>query len=156
MRTFEIGKKIKRGVRNGYYIEIDYMFGDGDKFIKKKVGPFLKREEEQLNTFLDILDKCISAFPNGKGGFDFYEDEGKVSELKVWMHEYEPYDDEEYDEFDRLCEELSEKDKKVINRIKFNWPTEPAHDTQAEILEYKLLYYKDNVCYKVNINKMEE
>ena len=153
MRKFQIGNK-KANTKDGYYVKIKFMFGDADGYTDKRVGPFKKGEEEYLDMFLTMLDKCLKAFPNGKGGFDTYEIQGKVNELKLWNQDYEPYDEEEVEEYDKFLEsiEVTEKLQKLINRIKFKWPCTPDDfNSQAEILEYKVEYCENNTIYKVTI-----
>ena len=149
MRTFKIiGKGNKNNIKDGYYVKVDFMYGDADGYTKKSIGPFNKTEEKYLDMFLNMLDKCLKAFPNGKGGFETYEK--KVDELKLWNPNYEPYDEEEVKEYDKLIENITQDMLDIIDRINFEWPCTPDDwCCQASITDYKVVYYQNNVCYKV-------
>ena len=148
MRTFKIREAKKKNRKDGYYVQVEFMVGDADGYIKKKFGPFYDDETEYLDMFLDILDKCVCAFPKGKGGCDTYEYE--VTELKVWLIDYYPEDDEEEEEYDKLYEALSEKCKEIIERIEFEIETD-YNCEQTTILKYRVFYYKNNTCHYVEI-----
>lgn len=153
MRIFEIGKP-KPQKEDGYYVKIKFMYGDADGYTKKKIGPFKVGEERYLNAFLDMLDKCLKAFPNGMGGGDTYEQEGNVQELKLWNIDYDPWDYDE--EFELLYNNTPEEMLNFIERIKFTWPYTPNDwNEQASIEHYKVEYYSKGIVYKVNIKCKE-
>ena len=149
MKKFKIKNKITSNNKDGYYVLANFMYGDADGYTDKKIGPFKKDEEIYLSMFLDMLDKCLNAFPNGRGGFDEYED--KVEELKMWNTAYE-YEDEE-DESDYIAfTNLSKEIIEVIERIGFEWPVTPdGWSVQASIKDYKVVYIENNVTYKVDV-----
>ena len=146
MRKFKINEKPKtKKVKDGYYVKIDFMYGDADGSTTRKIGPFMKHEEAALDAFLTMLDKCLKAFPNGKGGFDQFEE--KVEELKIWNFAYEPDKNE-------TLPEIPDEIKSVIERLQFEWPLEPGDwGTQADIIEYSVKYYDDGKCYNVDISE---
>ncbi len=153
MKVFKIGKPKKRKIKDGYYVKIDFMHGDADGDARVTAGPFYKDEEPILDIFITMLDKCLKAFPHGKGGFDTYEDEGGVDELKLWNIAYEPFDDEEGVSYDKLEATLSDEVKTVIDRIRFDWPTDPGYGCQAQIMSYVIEYYENNICHNVLVGE---
>lgn len=136
-----IKEPIKRKtIKEGYYVDIDFMYGDADGYVKKTYGPFSEKEKEYLIHFLNTLEQCLNAFPRGRGGFDMYHD--KVEELKIW--------DCSYDEDCSI--DIDDDFFNIVERIGFEWELCPDDwGCQASIRSYNVKFFNtlDNQYYKV-------
>lgn len=117
----------EKNIEEGFYVHIDFMYGDADGFVTRTYGPFYKNEDKYLLEFLSMLDKCLEAYPNGRGGYDNYED--VVKSLEIWT--------------DCNCsDEIDNKFKEVIDRIDFRWETCPdGYGCQASIESYEVKFF---------------
>lgn len=69
----------------GVYVDIDWMYGDADGDITRTIGPFddtEARERRLLLEFLNILEGMLDLYPDGKGGWDGYEN---VPGYETWF-----------------------------------------------------------------------
>lgn len=109
----------------GYYVNIDYMYGDADEYNDQMVGCFTEDDKAYLLDFINILDRCLEAFPDGRRGNDNYEDH--IPELKIWLGN-EKTDDP------KLAD--------CIDRIAFEWEIDPdGWGDEATIEGYAITYY---------------
>lgn len=58
----------------GFYVRLDYMYGDADGSNSVIAGPFPEDKKHLYLEFLNLLDTMKSWYPHGKGGYDGYED----------------------------------------------------------------------------------
>lgn len=134
-----IKEAIGKNVKEGFYVYIDYMYGDADGFVTRTYGPFYKNEEKYLLKFLSTLDECLEAYPNGRGGFENYED--VVESLKDWdSYNYNGDGDNEMEE--------------LVDRIDFRWETCPdGYGCQASIEGYEVKFFDstDKQYHRVEI-----
>lgn len=126
IRTSNSIKKIE-----GFYVYINFIYGNTDSYCTRSFGPFFEYEKEYLMEFLNMLDKCLAAYPNGR---DYYTD--KIPEVKIW---------------EGWIDGLSDK-KNIISRISFSWEKCPNElDTDALIKSYCFKFYnkKENLYHEV-------
>lgn len=96
----------------------------------KTVGPFYPNQKEYLIQFLNMLESCLNAYPNGRGGDDDYED--VVETLKIWNLAYEEDD----------IPNIDKKLEKVVEQINFDWEYDIVYDEgEADIRDYNVTYY---------------
>lgn len=77
----------------GYYAALHYMYGDADGYNDVVAGPFPYGQKHLFIEFLNVLEGMLSAYPEGKGGFDGY---GHVPNYAKWFNE-EDEDEEDED-----------------------------------------------------------
>ena len=121
----------------GFYVDIDYMYGDADGYNTVTVGCFKQGEEAYLSEFLIMLNKCLEAYPYGLSSDEIYED--AVPELSLWLRDREVDD-----------KHLAE----CIGRIGFEMEYEPGDwGGEASIEGYNVRYYnkKDERFYNVEV-----
>lgn len=58
----------------GFYADLKYMYGDANGYNTVTAGPFPMDKKHLYLEFLNILEAMLARFPEGKGGFDDYED----------------------------------------------------------------------------------
>lgn len=147
IKDIKITKPIaNKKIKEGFYVTVEFMYGDADGYKKETYGPFTQKEKQYLINFLNMLEKCLAAYPNGRGGFDDYH--SKVKELKLW--------DMNGDCDDDAYEKLSQEERDVIERIGFEWEYCPdGYGCQASIEDYEVKYYNslDRVYCKVKLEK---
>ena len=126
----------KEKIEEGFYVDIEYMYGDADGYKTKTFGPFHLNQKKYLMHFLNMLESCLNAYPNGRSGFDDYED--IVEDIKIWDVDYERYDDLKIDK----------NFKQVIQQIGFDIERVPCGlDMEASIIAYSVKYYDQNDGY---------
>ena len=118
-------KKEEPQMEEGFYVEIEFMYGDADGYTNRTVGPFYPNQKEYLIQFLNMLESCLNAYPNGRGGDDDYED--VVETLKIWNLAYEEDDILNID--------------KELEQIEFYWEYDICGYGEAAIKNYKVTYY---------------
>jgi hypothetical protein len=147
------GKSKKKQIEEGYYVKIEYMHGDADGYAKRTWGPFYKGEEDALLRFINMLEKALDAYPNGRGGCDDYV--SKVPELKEWLEGYEESVKKECKDCKNNC-----KPCKIPEiRIGFEWETTPdGWYSDATIEGYSVKYYdcSDNSYHNVKLTKSKK
>ena len=112
------GKTKKKQIEEGYYVKIEYMYGDADGYAKRTWGPFYKGEEDALLRFVNMLEKTLNAYPHGRGGCDDYVD--KVPELRNWLE----YENDEY-----RCKDCNYNFKKcTVPEIRIGFKREKTPD----------------------------
>lgn len=76
----------------GFYVRLDYMYGDADGSNSVIAGPFPEDKKHLYLEFLNLLDTMKSWYPHGKGGYDGYED---VPGYAEWFgdDDFDPEDD---------------------------------------------------------------
>ena len=129
----------EKTIEEGFYVYIDFMYGDADGFVTRTYGPFYKNEDKYLLEFLLMLDECLEAYPNGRGGYDNYED--VVKSLEIWTDCNYP-------------DKIDDKFKEVIDRIDFRWETCPdGYGCQASIEGYEVKFFNstDKQYHEVEI-----
>lgn len=120
-----ITKPRKNNQKDGFYVNIDYMYGDADGEVTRTVGPFNNTDIAYLIQFVNVLEKCLKAYPNGRSGSDTYED--KVPELKLWNLCYDN------DDTPTCTKELED----FIETLSFEWENDPDDmGTEATIVNY--------------------
>lgn len=122
-------KKEEPQIEEGFYVDIEFMYGDADGYTNRTVGPFYPNQKEYLIQFLNMLEDCLNAYPNGRGGEDDYED--VVEELKIWDLAYEEDD----------TPDIDENLEKVVEQIGFEWEYDICGFGEAEIMSYNVTYY---------------
>lgn len=122
-------KKEEPQIKEGFYVEIEFMYGDADGWKNKTVGPFYPNQKEYLIQFLNMLESCLNAYPNGRGGDDDYED--VVETLKIWNFAYEEDD----------IPNIDKKLEKVVKQINFDWEYDICGYGEADIRDYNVTYY---------------
>lgn len=146
IKDVKITKPIaKERIKEGFYITVNFMYGDADGWHDETYGPFVEKEKKHLIDFLNMLEKCLEAFPHGKGGYEEYHTE--VPELNIWDCEHWNNDIEA---------KLSDEQKSIIERIGFEWEYCPdGYGCQASIEGYEVKYYNslDRVWCKVKLEK---
>ena len=138
------GKEKIKKQKEGYYVKIEFMYGDADGGTKKEFGPFYPEQKKYLLHFLNMLEDCLNAYPNGKGGFDEYEE--VVEELKVWNLLYEEDD----------VPNISDEFEKVVKQIRFEWICDPnGFYNESTIVDYKVRYFnkQDQQFHNVELIK---
>lgn len=118
--------------KDGFYVNIDYMYGDADGEVTRTIGPFANTDTEKsyLIQFVNMLEKCLKAYPHGRGGFDTYED--KVPELKLWNIYYDN------DDKPTCPKDLED----FIENLNFEWEDEPDDmGGEATITSYNVVYW---------------
>ena len=83
----------------GFYIDIEYMYGDADGDAVRTVGPFPIAQKRLLLQLLNVLDQMASLYPRGKGGYDGYE---SIPYYDEWFDEDERGDSEDDDFRDKI------------------------------------------------------
>lgn len=81
-----IKNKINEPIKDGFYIEVTFMFGDADGYQTEEMGPFSKKELPLLYDALETIQRCIDAYPNGRRGGDTYN---HVEGFNKWFNDYE-------------------------------------------------------------------
>lgn len=122
-------KKEEPQIEEGFYVDIEFMYGDADGYTNRTVGPFYPNQKEYLIQFLNMLEDCLNAYPNGRGGEDDYED--VVEELKIWNITYEEDD----------TPDIDENLEKVVEQIGFEWEYDIYEFDETEITSYNVTYY---------------
>lgn len=122
-------KKEEQQLEEGFYVDIEFMYGDADGYTNRTVGPFYPNQKEYLIQFLNMLEACLNAYPNGRGGDDEYEDVVEI--LKIWNFAYEE------DDVPNIDKEL----EKVVEQIKFYWEYDICGYGEATIENYNVTYY---------------
>lgn len=92
-----IRDKVEPLFRDKYVVCVEFMFGDADGFEELFV-PFEWRQEELMIEFLQFLQRCSAAYPNGKRGYDDYchvDGYDKWVDTEIGL-EYWPLQDCEY------------------------------------------------------------
>lgn len=106
------------------------MYGDADGKVTRTVGPFNNTDIAYLIQFVNVLEKCLKAYPNGRSGSDTYED--KVPELKLWNLCYDN------DDTPTCTKELED----FIETLSFEWENDPDDmGTEATIINYNVIYW---------------
>ena len=120
-------KRKEEKMEEGYYICIEY------DYTTETVGPFYPNQKNYFIQFLNMLEDCLNAYPNGRGGYDDYEE--VVEELKIWNMIYED------DDIPKIDKDL----KKVVRQISFEWPLDPScNGTESDIIDFTVQYYDKN------------
>lgn len=138
--------KIKGTITNdrntGYYVKIHYMYGDADGYKDIEYGPFTEDKVVYLLAFVNMLEECLSAYPNGRGGCDNYED--KVKGFAVWSL-MDDIEDTEKCNYTIDGHKLTEDDINEIENIGFDVEYFPGwDDIEASIEYYTVEYYDSN------------
>lgn len=150
-KSLQLGDIISTNKEAGYYIKVNYMYGDADGYTTDEVGPFFKNEEKYVLAFVNMLQKCMDAYPDGRSGVDEYRD--KVAEIDVWTENLE-FDTECPIHYTLNGEELKEEDYAIIKRIGFELEHCPdGWGTEATIISYSVTYFDadTNILYEVNL-----
>ena len=77
----------------GFYVTMEYMYGDADGYNTVVAGPFPDEKKHLLIEFLNVLEDMAHRYPHGKGGFDGYEDVpnyNKWFDVETMAEECEP------------------------------------------------------------------
>ena len=119
----------KEKIEEGFYVDIEYMYGDADGYKTKTFGPFHLNQKKYLMHFLNMLESCLNAYPNGRGADDDYED--VVETLKIWNLAYEEDD----------IPDIDENLENVVEQIGFEWEYDIYGFGEAEITSYNVTYY---------------
>jgi len=142
-----IREEIKNNKQSGYYVTVDYMYGDADGYNAVEYGPFKKGQEKYLAAFANMLEECVEAYPNGRGGDDNYENE--VPAFAVWamLNDYKKYN------YTIDGDKLTKEDIGIIENVGFEVETTPdGWGTQATICSYKAIYYDADTKKKFNVS----
>lgn len=103
VKEVKITNPMEKEIKNGYYITVNFMYGDADGFVDREIGPFTEDEMDLLYDAIETLERCVHAYPNGRCGDDTYDhikgfskwfgfeydDEDEIPEQAIEM-EYEP------------------------------------------------------------------
>lgn len=74
VKDISITEKVKEKIKNGYYIEVEFMFGDADGYTTKEMGPFSEEEKMELIDAVETIQRCIDEYADtGRGGLDDYD-----------------------------------------------------------------------------------
>lgn len=73
--------------RHGFYFKLEYMYGDANGHADRIIGPFPAERKDLVLEFANVCQGMLDAYPEGKGGFEGYEDVPK----------YEAYFNEDFD-----------------------------------------------------------
>ena len=122
-----IKNRVNEPVKNGFYIEITFMFGDADGYQTEEMGPFSNEELPLLCDALDTINRCMIAYPNGRGGGDTYN---HVDGFEKW--------------FDTDNEDAP---KQAIDMVY----TPDGWGDQAEFEYYHVFYYDNGQKYDCEI-----
>ena len=77
----------------GFYVDLNYMYGDADGYNTVTAGPFPEDRKDLLVEFLNVLEGMLAEYPHGKGGFDGYENVPNYSKFFETEDGYETEDE---------------------------------------------------------------
>lgn len=63
----------------GFYVDMEYMYGDADGYATRTVGPFPADRHDLILEFLNVCQGMLDLYPHGKGGWDGYASVPKYS-----------------------------------------------------------------------------
>ena len=116
------------------------MYGDADGYGSEII--FIDKDNSFLERFINFLDDCEKAYPNGRFGYDDYNSDVVPD---YWLFS------EDYDK------ELTEEEEKLRKSVNFylNWHIDPSGDGIMSTFEgYKITFFDDHgVEHKVIIKK---
>lgn len=131
----------KQQYKDCYVVECEAMYGDADGYDTLTFGGFYRHQVEILKDLVVVCERMKNAYPNGKGGKDYY-DESTVEGYNRWFNQ-DNLSQEEYDA-------LPEKQKWMADY----WLNDPTgfDDTEAKFEDYNIYYYDaDGVKYNVEV-----
>jgi hypothetical protein len=119
MKTIKLGKIIKPIKRKDVYkFEVKFMYGDADGYGSEII--YVEKNNPYLERFIDFLDNCEKAYPNGRGGYDDYNDK-VVKDWWLFAMDYWNGDESE--------EERKEKERESEEcGIFLRWHMDPCGD----------------------------
>ena len=143
---------ISQELKNGYYITIRFMYGDADGYAFREMGPFSKDEKHLLFDAIETIERCVYAYPRGKGGDDGYE---HIPGWAKWFGDEDYYDDEDWGDYeDEDEEEDCEEEKESLCQPPQAIPMEYTHDgwhSPATFKDYEVKYYENGQPYECNV-----
>ena len=70
-------------IKEGYYIEVTFMFGDADGYTTNEIGPFSDFEKDEMLDALATIQRCIDEYSDsGRCGYDEYN---HIEGFKKWF-----------------------------------------------------------------------
>ena len=64
--------KSKKNPTNMFKVYIEFMYGDADGYGHEEL--LIKKDNPYLERFLIFLDDCIKLYPEGKGGYEGFDE----------------------------------------------------------------------------------
>lgn len=127
VKNIKIGKTVKK--ENGYYIKLTFMYGVGDGYVVRKIGPFKENQKEFLYDCIETLERMLSVDTKNKDVHNLYDD---VIGYFRWFSE----------EGEKETEGLNIQEELVPDGCK---------NKQAFLVKYKVQYINDGIKHKCNI-----
>jgi len=147
-------KKKKDQPKNKFKFKIELMGGDGDAYFYPEV--LVDENNPYLDRFLKFLNNCKKKYPNGKGGYDNYND---VEDYWLFVESDEfPEEIEENGEWRETTEEDFNNFKSEIKKcgINFEWESNYEYFGESSYEDVIVSYYdKEGIEYKCKIIENE-
>lgn len=136
-----IGDPIKpESHKNEYKIVVNFMYGDADGHGSEII--FIDKDNSFLERFINFLDDCKKAYPNGRGGYNNYNSD-VVPDYWLFCDDYD--------------KELTEEEEDLLKSVDFylNWHYDPSGDgIMSTFNDYKITFFDEHgVEHKVIITK---
>jgi len=113
--------KITEQPKNGYFIEVETMTGDGDDYHNFEIPC---ENEDEVKSEIIKLEVISKQYPNGRGGYDTYNELPFWDDFEDWPYGYDGEIQDELDSFEvywyndnvryKVSYTLSEQDNEEI------------------------------------------
>lgn len=144
LKSIKIKNKKEKEIKNGYYINIGYMYGDADGDAERELGPFNESQIELLIDAIETCDRLVNIYKQ----HSYCRDYRKICEETDGFERW--FDEEAFDE-NLKSHGYLENDENVpsctgIETDIFDY------ESLATFVSYSISFYDNGVEYNCKLN----